>query len=213
MLYAQILVAIVSMASGYLEYEWLSDYQNGSYTSLEQAIADGEANDQRERIVGILYLIVSIVSGFLILRWIYRTNYNARQLGAENMKFSPGWSIGYYFIPVLALWKPYQAMKEIWKASKEPSDWESQDTSDILPLWWTLWLISNFLGRAVFRLSMRAEEIQELINLNIISQVSDALDIPLALVFLTIVKRIYNFQASHLATANNQIQPTAESVG
>ena len=213
MLYIQIIVAVVSIISGYLEYELLSDYQNGVYTSQEMAVADGEASDQRQQIVGIVYLIVFVISGFLILRWIHRANYNARQLGAENMKFTPGWAIGYYFIPILTLWKPYQAMKEIWKASKNPSDWESQETSGILPMWWTLWLISNFLGQAVFRLSMRAEEFQELMNLNIITQISNVLDIPLALVLLAIVNRIHNTQKSHLVSANNQIQPTAESVG
>ena len=202
MLYAQILVAIVSIASGYLEYQLLIDFQNGVYTSQEQAIADGEASDQRQGVVGILYLIVFVVSGFLILRWIHRANFNARQLGAENMKFTPGWSIGYYFIPILTLWKPYQAMKEIWKASKNPSDWESQNTSGILPLWWSLWLISIFLGQAIFRLSIQVEELQELINLNILTQFSDALDILLALVFLSIVKNIYNFQSGHLSSAN-----------
>lgn len=211
MLYAQIVVAVVSMASGYLEYELLTDFQNGTYTSQEQAIADGEASDQRQGIVGILYLIVFIVSGFLILRWIHRANYNVRQLGAENMKFTPGWSIGYYFIPILTLWKPYQAMKEIWKASKSPSDWESQDSSGILPVWWFLWLISMFLGQAIFRLSMRSEEIQELINLNILTQVSDALDILLAFVFLSIVKNVYNYQLGHLSSANksNNFAPSA----
>lgn len=213
MLYAQIIVAVVAIGVDYFEYELLSDYQNGAYTSQEKAMADGEASDQRQGIVGIAYLIVFVVSGFFILRWIHRANYNARQLGAENMKFTPGWSVGYYFIPILMLWKPYQAMKEIWKASKNPSNWESQETSGILPIWWTLWLISNFLGQAIFRFSMHAEELQELINLNIITQISNTIDIPLALVLLTIVNRIHNMQTSHLANANSQIQPTAERAG
>jgi hypothetical protein len=203
MLYAQIVVAVVSMLSGYLEYELLSDYQRGAYTSQEEAVADGEASDQRQGIIGIVHLVVFVVSGFLILRWIHRANYNARQLGAENMKFTPGWSIGYYFIPILTLWKPYQAMKEIWKASKNPSDWELQNTSGLLPIWWTLWLVSNFLGQAVFRLSMRAEELNELINLNIVTQISHVLGVPLALVFLAIVNNIQNMQKVHLARANN----------
>lgn len=212
MLWAQIIVAVISIVSGNLEYQLLSDYQNGVYTSQEQAIADGEANDLRQGIIGIIFLVVIVISGFLILRWIHRANYNARQLGAENMKFSPGWSIGYYFIPILALWKPYQAMKEIWKASKEPSNWESQETSGILPLWWTLWLVSSVLGQAIFRLSMNAEELEELKVLNIIYQVSDVIDIALALVFMAIVNRIYNFQSSRTEGANNQVQPTAGSV-
>ncbi len=198
MLYVQIIVAVVSIISNYLEYKLLFDYQNGFYTSQEKAIADGEASDQRQGLVGIFYLVVFVISGFLILRWIHRANYNARQLGAENMSFTPGWSIGYYFIPILALWKPYQAMKEIWKASKNPSNWELQNTSGILPVWWALWLISNFLGQAIFRLSKRAEEINELMNLNIVTQISNVLDIPLALVLLTIVNNVQRMQKSHL---------------
>ncbi len=203
MLYAQVLVAVISIVSGYLEYQLLSDYQNGVYTSQELAVADGEASDQRQGLIGIVYMVVFIVSGFLILRWIHRANYNARQLGAESMAFTPGWSIGYYFIPILTLWKPYQAMKEIWKASKNPSDWGSSSTSSILPIWWTLWLISGFLGQAILRLSMRAEELPELLNLNLITQVSNVLDIPLALVTLAIVNGIYKMQMSSNESANN----------
>jgi hypothetical protein len=213
MLYAQILIAVIAIISGYLEYKLLSDFQNGVYTSQELAAAGAEASDQRQGIVGVLYLVVSVISGFFILRWIHSMNYNARQLGAVNMKFTPGWSIGYYFIPILTLWKPYQAMKEIWKASKNPLDWASQDTSSILPIWWGLWLISIILGQAVFRLSNRAEELSGLINLNLITQVSNFLDIPLALVLLVIVNNVYKMQSSQLDSANKQIQPTAVSVG
>lgn len=205
MLYAHIIIGLVSMASGYLEYNLLSDYQNGTYTSQEQAVADGQASDQRQKIIGIIYIIIYVVSGFLILRWIHRANYNARQLGAENMKFSPGWSIGFYFIPILTLWKPYQAMKEIWKASKEPSDWQSQKTSDILTLWWILWLISNFLGQTIFKRAVGAEELEELMDLNLITQVSDATNICLALVLLSIVNKVYNFQMRHLETVSNNL--------
>lgn len=202
MLYAQIIVAVISLVSGNLEYQLLSDYQNGVYTSQEQAIADGEASDKRQNLIANIYLVVFVISGFLILRWIHRANYNARQLGAENMQFSPGWSIGHYFIPILAFWKPYQAMKEIWKASKAPSDWKSQQASNILLLWWALWLVSNFLGQVIFRLSKKAEGLQELINLNIIYQVSDVIDIALALVFMVIVKHIYSFQLRCTEGAN-----------
>ncbi|MDR7122963.1 DUF4328 domain-containing protein [Rheinheimera soli] len=212
MLYAQIIVAVVSFVSGNLEHQLLADYQNGVYTSQEQAVADGEANDQRQRLIAIIDLMVFVVSGFLILRWIHRANHNARQLGAENMKFSPGWSIGYYFIPILTLWKPYQAMKEIWGASKEPSNQASQKTSGILPLWWGLWLVSSFLDQVILRLSMRAEELSELITVNSLNQVSEALDIPLALVFLAIVNRVYTMQTARHHSANHQILPTAEIV-
>ncbi len=207
MLYIQIVVAAVSIVTGYLEYKFLSDIQYGIYVSHEKAMADGEASDQRQAIVAIAYIVVFIILGFLSLRWIHRANYNARQLGAENMKFSSGWSIGYYFVPIMTFWKPYQAMKEIWKASKNPLDWKSQDASGILPIWWTLWIISTILGQAIFRSSIKAEELQELLTLNIVTQVSNFLDIPLALVFLSMVNSIHGMQTSHLANADNTGEP------
>ncbi|MEW5251671.1 DUF4328 domain-containing protein [Microbulbifer discodermiae] len=202
MLYAQIAVIIISLWSNFLEYQLLSDYQNGVYISQEEAVADGEASDQRQQVIALFYLVVFIVSGFVILRWIYRANYNARQLGARDMEFTPGWSIGYYFIPILTLWKPFQAMNEIWKASHNPSDWSTQKAGSILGLWWFLWIVTNALGQATFRISMRAEELQELINVNIITQISDALSILLALVTLSIVNSIYQAQYATYKSAS-----------
>ena len=206
LLYAQVLVAVVSLFSNYLEYQLLSDYQNGVYASQEQAVADGETNDRRQQILGVAYLLVFIISGFLILRWIHRANFNARQLGAQGMKFTPGWSIGYYFIPILTLWKPYQAMKEVWQASHNPSNWATEKVSPIVGLWWFLWITSNMLGQAIFRMSNSAKEIPELINLNIINQVSDVLDIPLALVTLVVVNSIYKAQTHAYESANKSLK-------
>lgn len=208
MLYAQVLVAIISVLSGVLEYQLLSDFQEGVYISQEKAVLDAEANDQRQQVVGNIYLLVFIVSGFLILRWIHRANYNARQLGAQSMKFTPGWSIGYYFIPVLMLWKPYQAMKEIWQASHNPSDWGFVKTSPLVGFWWFLYITANILGQAVFRMSTGAEELPELMNLNIVTQASDALAIPLALVTLAIVNSIYQAQAGAYESADRASSST-----
>jgi len=78
-------------------------------------------NGDRHLFIGLGLLGIQLTTSILFLMWIYRANSNARQLGAQGMKFSPGWSVGFYFIPILWFWKPYQAMKEIWQASKAPS--------------------------------------------------------------------------------------------
>ncbi len=83
-------MAIIPLFSGRIEYQLLIDYETGIYPTQAQAVADGEANDKRQEIIGRIYLIVFIISGVLILKWIYRANYNARQLGAKDMGFTPG---------------------------------------------------------------------------------------------------------------------------
>jgi len=203
-LYAQVVIAVIAVVSSVLEYQLLTDFKYGVYTSQELAIAAGEANDALQGIVGILQLIIVVVSGILILKWIYRSNYNARQLGATEMAFTPGWSIGWYFIPIANLWKPYQAMKEIWKASSNPQSWNSQSVSSLLPWWWFFWIISNMFGNASFRLAMRAEEINELIAANLVTLLSDMTDIPLSLIVIGIISKVHEMQMSHAkAEASN----------
>lgn len=196
-LYTQILIAILSIIFGFMEYRLLSGYQQGVYASLKEAFADGELAIDLLQSIGIVSLIAFIASALLILPWIYRANYNARQLGAQKMNFTPAWSIAYYFIPVFNLWKPYQAMKEIWLASKDPIDWRFAKATPILPVWWALWLASNLLGQSIFRLSATAEQLPELLKLNMLSQISNVLDIPLAIVTLAIVNSIYRMQSGH----------------
>ena len=206
-LYIQVVIATISILSGYMEYDLLSDYKNGVYTSQELAVADGEASDSRQQVIGIIFLINFIISGFLILKWIHRANFNSHQLGAENMEFTAGWSIGYFFIPIMTLFKPYQAMKEIWQTSHNPKEWNMVEVSKILPVWWTVWLINNFLGQIIFRTAGDAEGIEPLMRLNLITQASNVLDIFLAILTFIIICKIHEKQKYAFEnTANKPIK-------
>ena len=195
-LYAQILIATLSIIFSFLEYRLLTAYQAGVYASLESAFSDGELAIQLLQSTGIASLIAFITSAILILKWIYRANYNVRQLGAQNLSYTPAWSIAYYFIPIFNLWKPYQAMKEIWLASKALSAWPVGKISAVLPVWWALWLSSNILKQSIFRLSADAQELPELMDLNMLSQMSNVLGFLLAIATLSLVSGIYQMQNS-----------------
>ena len=93
------------------------------------------ANNQRQQLIGAVYLIMYLATVAAFACWIYRANKNARALGASGMQFGPVASVGWYFIPICCLWKPYQAMREIWKASKDPKQWQDQPTAPLLR-WW-----------------------------------------------------------------------------
>ena len=135
LLYVQVALALIAIGSNLMEYQLLTDFQNGVYFNQEMAVADAESNDKRQQIIAFSYLAVFIISGILILKWIYQSNQNARYLGAKDMTFTPAWSIGFYFIPIVSLWKPYQAMKEIWQASQNPNNWQLEKAGPILGIW------------------------------------------------------------------------------
>jgi len=202
-LYAQVVVALVSIWSSAMEYQLLTGMQSGAYTADTSSalLRLAESNDARQGIVAMIYIVVFVVSGFLILRWIHRANVNARALGAKEMKFTPGWSIGWYFIPIFNLWKPYQAIKEIWKASVNPLSWQSQKAPALLAWWWFVWLIAGFLGNAAFRISAKSESLGALVFANVMNQASDVVGLALSIIFLLIVKKIQEMQDAHRNSA------------
>ena len=85
--------------------------------------------------------------------WVYRSAVNARALGAGGFQFSPGWAVGWYFIPIACLWMPYKAMSEIIRASRpalpftDSTAWWDIRTGPILPLWWATWIIGHAIAR------------------------------------------------------------------
>ena len=120
-------ISIISIITDALEYQFLNNLRTGAYEDLALAFAAAESNDIRKGAVSLIQTIAFLITGVLYLRWIYRANSNARQLGATGMRFTSGWSIGFCFIPIMNLWKPYQTMKEIWKASANPDFHRNSD--------------------------------------------------------------------------------------
>jgi hypothetical protein len=188
-LYLDVGISALALISGVLEYQLLQAMLGGAYVSNAQV----EANDARQKMIGLIYIAIWLVLAVLILKWIYRANFNARQLGASGMQFTPGWSVGWYFIPVACLWKPYQAMNEIWKASANPQDWQNQQGSPLLGWWWFLWIVFNMIGWVLLRMP-EAKTIEALITANVAGLFSFCVEIISCLVLLALVNRIHEMQ-------------------
>ena len=202
-LYLQIALAVAGLVSGALEYQLLVNFRDGIYASTDRAMEDGASSDLRQQIIALAQAAVIVISGFLILKWIYRANLFARRMGADGMEYSPGWSIGWYFIPFANIWKPFDAFREIWNATRDPQNWKAQTTPSILRWWWFFWLVAAGLGNTSFRLALNAEGVDELITANVVTQLSDVASIPLCLIFISMVKIVTRYQT----TKSDTIQP------
>lgn len=157
--------------SDYWEYELLLAVQQGDDFTDEQITQ----NDSRQAVVAIVQVSLLLLTAILFGMWTYRMNWNAHSIDESNMSISPGWAVGYYFIPVVNLWKPYSAIKETFKTFT--SQEEPLSGGSALGFWWFCWIVSNILGRVVFRLSMRAETVEELIQSTLFTLASDLFDI------------------------------------
>jgi len=180
----------VGLLSSFMQAELFSQ---SSFTK-----AEGLANDTREGIIGLFALPLYLFTVVIFGRWIVRANRNARALGAFTLRFTPGWAVGYFFIPIVNLWRPYQAMKDLWQVSRNPTAWSSTTADFVLPAWWTLWLASGILAQISFRVLLVAQDIESLQVGTYFQIASEAMYIPLCLVAMSLVSQISHYQTSHV---------------
>jgi hypothetical protein len=95
-------------------------------------------------------LVGILVTGLVWVIWQHRAQANLRALGASDVKYSPGWAVGWWFVPFANFVMPYNTMTELWKASgpHQGTAWRMQPTTRLLPFWWGTWLLAAVISRA-----------------------------------------------------------------
>src|SRR5690242_12224870 len=63
--------------------------------------------------LALLFLLTLVATIILVGRWIYRASGNAHTL-ANDLTITPGWAVGWFFIPFANLVRPFESMKETW---------------------------------------------------------------------------------------------------
>lgn len=96
-------------------------------------------------------LVLFLVGAVAWLIWQRRFNLRLRALGREGMRFSPGWSVAWYFVPFANFVLPPQVMQESWQASDPDSgatEWKDSRPSSLVYAWWSTFIIGNIVSRA-----------------------------------------------------------------
>ena len=106
--------------------------------------------------------------------------------------------MGWYFVPVANLWMPYRAMKEIWRASVSPANWQKQALSMLVPGWWLLGIAgSSIAGFVTWGMQRGGQLLDERAAEHIGDGVAQGALIPVTLLFLVIVSRVHSMQVAH----------------
>ncbi|HET9671908.1 MAG TPA: DUF4328 domain-containing protein [Actinomycetota bacterium] len=140
LLIAGIATDTLNIALTAVEHATLQRYLDGEATA-------GEANRAIERsgLVGIVILVVFVATAIAWLVWQHRSQANLRAAGVSRLAFTPGWAVGWWFVPVASLWKPFQAVRELHEASTGDLDWSPSRAPALLGWWWAGWLVLNVL--------------------------------------------------------------------
>lgn len=92
-----------------------------------------------------------------VAMWIHRAHANLHEAGVEGLQFTPGWAVGWYFVPIAFLFKPFQAMRELWAESHQSPDSFSAPPPGPLALWWGFWIGGNLLANVSMRMMLMGD--------------------------------------------------------
>ncbi len=193
-----IMIDAVAIVSGLAQQELLSR----AASSVGITDAEAAANDARHGMIGTFQIFVFLATAVCWLIWLHRAYGNLKLMGTCKSDYTPGWAVGYWFIPIANLVRPYQITKELWLRSARRNAVESIKEfppAVVLTCWWGVYLISGFLGQLLMRLSSRATAIDELQSVTMMGIALDAVGILSAGLALAVVHTIDTLQQETLS--------------
>ncbi|WP_144392093.1 DUF4328 domain-containing protein [Pleionea sediminis] len=156
--------------------------------------------------------IMVILCSIVFIIWFHRAYKNLIAFGLERLSYSPGWSIGYWFIPIVNLFRPYQVAKEIWQRCAPEKEIKLlgenfTEVSNIVSWWWAFFLFSTITGRVSNKLMERSEDIDSFLTALNISMIADFLFIIGAVFAISFVKALDQRQLDKQNELVNNSEP------
>ena len=185
-----VIVGVIAVASDLAELSILSRALQGESISMGEA----NASDGRQQLIGGLQLTLIILTAIIFLLWTHRANKNLSALGAKDLKFTPGWAVGNWFIPILNFFRPAQVMVEIWKAS-DPRDesgleWKTANSPPIVNWWWIAYIGSSILGTWTGRIDFSTATLQQIMTTSWLGALSDLASVVAGILAILMVRDI-----------------------
>jgi len=131
-------VGVVAVGSGASEVSLLQRASEGG--AISDAAA--QANDARQLAILVVQLLVTVVGAVFFIRWFSAAYKNLPSLGAENLRYGPGWAVGSWFVPILNFFRPKEIANDIWRASdpdrpiSDRTGWRQAPLTPVLAGWW-----------------------------------------------------------------------------
>ena len=154
--------------------------------------------------LALVYAPVALATIVFFLIWLNKSYKNLAALRPNYLQFSSGWAVGYWFVPFLALWKPFQVVREVWWES-DPEIPEGQmflteslhSAPTYMGVWWAFWIASNIANNIAGR-AYEADTPDEVLIGGIIWIVASLLSIVAAILAAAVVREISARQAARL---------------
>jgi Domain of unknown function (DUF4328) len=124
--------------------------------------AEADRSDDRVAAAAITWAVLLTVTGIVWLVWQHRSHANLHAANLSGLRTTPGWAVGWWLIPLANLVKPFQTVRELWKASGGEPEWWRLPTWPVIGWWWASWIVTAILGRVAATLFRDARTVDAL---------------------------------------------------
>jgi hypothetical protein len=195
------LLLLMGLLAGISAFHFLSAFDLAD-RAARLALRPGEATafDDLTATLGRLELAGSILTGIAWFVWLHRSVANARSLGVQT-EATPGWSVGWWFIPFANLVKPYRILRSLF-------DGLVSGSGRIVAFWWGCYLAAGFIGE--FAALQRPESPAALRTYAGSFLVSDTLRLAAAILAAFMV---WTIDEGTLSLAQTRAMPSAAPLG
>jgi hypothetical protein len=167
-------------------------------------------NIVRHGVIVVSQSAARLATGVTFLIWIHRSHRNLQTLGNRKLKYSPGWAVACWFVPILNAVCPYQVMVEIWKGS-DPRNVNDADPrrgkgSILVGCWWASHIIMGLAALvAAWNISGK-KDIDTLVLTGLLWILYGILTVPAAALAIMVVRRVNRNQERRKAILQSRAE-------
>lgn len=158
--------------------------------------ADAVAYDDTVAALAAVYLLAFAATAIAYLAWLSRTVDNVPVLTGQRPSVTPRWSIGWWFVPLANLVKPYLIVRDLVVRLRGA---QRGSTGGVLA-WWLFWLATNFTAilSLAFAGGETLDELRAWFTVNVIIDIVDVVAVILAVVVVRRVQGLAEARAVEL---------------
>ena len=208
-------ISLIVLVSDVMEYNFLSELSEYdlSNDSSNELITKAEANDDRQGLVGGIYVIALLITGIFFIQWFRRAYYNLNQKRA--MRYSEGWAAGAWFVPFLNFIRPLEIMRDMHQEMKKSLGSRYREivsNESLVGFWWILFIGGRIISYFAVKQSLRADTISDFQLISGISIIAAIMEVISCYLAIRVVREFSKLEGVWAETINAENQGTMEAI-
>jgi DNA-binding response OmpR family regulator len=175
-------VAVLSIGSQLAQLGLLARAAAGEPFTAGELAGSGA----RQMSIAVALLAAYGATALTFLAWLHGAQLKTRAIAGRRLRYSSGWAIASFFVPIANVIVPYQVMAEIWNVASGKGPGRSRLLVD---LWWAAWL-TFFAANIATSFTTDRPTLAQLGSLARLNLIADLLGIVAAILAVAVVTKI-----------------------